>query len=529
MDPTPPTLGHLRLYRILFSSDTEWRQRPLQLSPFLLSAHRSVSRNPRGKARQAREDDDDDYGSEDDDNFPVFFDTPSSLLPPKGDTSPQSSSSSARGPACGICPHLLSSGRRGQQASSNSAPPQRSGEHTHSQQQLSRVPQLENLARDAIIRTLRELPIELLATEYNRRADIFIRNQPTLLAGVVEDTDTSPIIGISPIANLVLGGVLPFHIRSISNTVLYEELIRRALAPGDDGLRFTREFQTHVLLPILSLLAIKRDSVSANSAAGPIFDFVRGHQSKAKISDRVRITDIYPFIVPIVGNHNKDRFIHRLPAEITGSERCCEHVPDRRRRPPETVYVRGVRDEQAYHVLSQRLTTDGRLGPSPEVYYHTEDMEHSTVITACSAMALLASPTPQMSAGAERAGTAPTDPTLSVVPMQNADNSCLISHGDDVSISSTVPASCANSMASMAGQNLSSNAPDHNASQSAWASPILLAEKKGGKVRFCIDYRRLNAATKRDAYPLPRMDEILTVLRGSVMCQENDPPPGVLL
>ena len=52
-------------------------------------------------------------------------------------------------------------------------------------------------------------------------------------------------------------------------------------------------------------------------------------------------------------------------------------------------------------------------------------------------------------------------------------------------------------------------------STSPWASPILLADKKNGKVRFCVDFRRLNEVTVKDAYPLPRMDEILATLGGS--------------
>ena len=49
-------------------------------------------------------------------------------------------------------------------------------------------------------------------------------------------------------------------------------------------------------------------------------------------------------------------------------------------------------------------------------------------------------------------------------------------------------------------------------SKSPWASPILLADKKNGKIRFCIDFRALNKVTKKDSYPLPKMDEILAVL-----------------
>jgi hypothetical protein len=49
-------------------------------------------------------------------------------------------------------------------------------------------------------------------------------------------------------------------------------------------------------------------------------------------------------------------------------------------------------------------------------------------------------------------------------------------------------------------------------SVSPWASPIVLVPKKDGTYRFCVDFRRLNAVTKKDVYPLPRIDDILDTL-----------------
>ena len=52
-------------------------------------------------------------------------------------------------------------------------------------------------------------------------------------------------------------------------------------------------------------------------------------------------------------------------------------------------------------------------------------------------------------------------------------------------------------------------------SQSPWCNAMVLVRKKDGSLCFCIDFRCLNAKTKKDSYPLPQMQETMESMVGA--------------
>ena len=63
-------------------------------------------------------------------------------------------------------------------------------------------------------------------------------------------------------------------------------------------------------------------------------------------------------------------------------------------------------------------------------------------------------------------------------------------------------------------------------SNSPWASPVVLVRKKDGSLRFCIDLRKLNSRTIKDAYSLPRIEESLDCLNSACIFSSLDLKSG---
>ena len=52
-------------------------------------------------------------------------------------------------------------------------------------------------------------------------------------------------------------------------------------------------------------------------------------------------------------------------------------------------------------------------------------------------------------------------------------------------------------------------------SNSPWVSLVVMVKNNDGSLRFCVDFHQLNAATIKDAHPLPRIDDLLDALHGA--------------
>ena len=63
-------------------------------------------------------------------------------------------------------------------------------------------------------------------------------------------------------------------------------------------------------------------------------------------------------------------------------------------------------------------------------------------------------------------------------------------------------------------------------SNSPWVSLVFMVKKKDGSLWFCVDFRQLNAATIKDAHPIPRIDDLLDALHSALWFSTLDLKSG---
>ncbi|MBW0561368.1 hypothetical protein O181_101083 [Austropuccinia psidii MF-1] len=60
-------------------------------------------------------------------------------------------------------------------------------------------------------------------------------------------------------------------------------------------------------------------------------------------------------------------------------------------------------------------------------------------------------------------------------------------------------------------------------SSSSTGAPVLFVKKKDGGLRLCVDYHELNAVTKKNRYPVPPMNQLVTLFNSSTIFSTIDP------
>ena len=63
---------------------------------------------------------------------------------------------------------------------------------------------------------------------------------------------------------------------------------------------------------------------------------------------------------------------------------------------------------------------------------------------------------------------------------------------------------------------------------SEWSSPVILQPKPDGNVRFCVDFRKVYALSKADAYSLPRVDDSVDKIGATTYITKVDLVKGYL-